>query len=283
MSVAYQPGQTLTQDDLKILIRDNIGNLVDPYYIRFSIFDYTTGVEVLIGPPDQIPATMGVGQYYVNSTIPLDANIGDWLVRWNFRETSGSPTIQVIQEFNIVAKDVKTDITTVDSEQLLVKRLRIILRDNNPDRNYRFRPPSSEKFIQAQAQVFGYVWEDYELYEYLLMAVDYFNTAPPVTGITLYQTPDRWRAVLLLKASSIACGALALNWIVDEYSVIGDERLIVKDGAGIEYNLTIKELYDVVYGQMMSDICREVDMDVKESLALIRSWEDEDKQTGTIN
>lgn len=217
MSVAYQTGQTLTQEDLKILIRDNIGNLVDPYYIRFSIFDYTTGVEVLIGPPDQIPATMGVGQYYVNITIPLDANIGDWLVRWNFRETSGSPTIQVVQEFNVVAKDVKTDITSVDSEQLLVRRLRIMLRDNNPDRNYRFRPPASEKFIQAQAQVFGYVWEDYELYEYLLMAVDYFNTAPPVTGITLFQTPDRWRAVILLKSASLACGALALNWIVDEY------------------------------------------------------------------
>ena len=217
MSVAYQPGQTLTQDDLKIVIRDNIGNMVDPYYIRYSIFDYTTGVEVLIGAPDQVPATTGVGQYYVSTTMPLDSNIGDWLVRWNFRETSGSPTVQVVQEFNVVAKDVKTDITSVDSEQLLIRRLRIILRDNNPDRNYRFRPPASEKFIQSQAQVFGYVWEDYELYEYLLMSVDYFNTAPPVTGITLPQTPERWRAVVLLKAASLACGALALNWIVDEY------------------------------------------------------------------
>ena len=217
MSVAYQPGQTLTQDDLKILIRDNLGNLVDPYYIRYSIFDYTTGVEVLIGTPDQIPSTMGVGQYYVNTTIPLDANIGDWLVRWNFRETAASPIVQVVQEFNIVAKDVKTDITSDTNEQLMIRRLRIILRDNNPDRNYRFRPPASEKFIQSQAQVFGYVWEDYELYEYLLMAVDFFNTAPPVTGITLLQTPERWRSVVILKAASLACGALALNWIVDEY------------------------------------------------------------------
>jgi len=217
MSVAYQPGQTLTKDDLKIVIRDTIGNLVDPYYIRYSLFDYTTGVEVLIGAPDQIPATTGVGQYYVSATMPLDSNIGDWVVRWNFRETAGSPLVQVVQEFNIVAKDVNTDITSVSYEQLMIKRLRIILRDNNPDRNYRFRPPASEKFLQAQAQVFGYVWEDYELYEYLLMAVDFFNTAPPVTGITLLQTPDRWRSVVLLKAASLACGALALNWIVDEY------------------------------------------------------------------
>jgi hypothetical protein len=136
MSVAYHPGQTLTQEDLKILIRDNVGNLVDPYYIRYSIFDYTTGVEVLIGAPDQVPATMGMGQYYVSATMPMDANIGDWLVRWNFRETVTSPVVQVVQEFNIVATEVKTDITSIDSEQLMVRRLRIILRDNNPDRNY---------------------------------------------------------------------------------------------------------------------------------------------------
>lgn len=277
MSVAYQPGQTLTQDDLKILIRDNIGNLVDPFYIRYSIFDYTTGVEVLIGAPDRIPATMGVGQYYVNTTMPLDANIGDWIVRWNFRETSGSPTVQVVQEFNVVAADVKTDITSVDSEQLMIRRLRIILRDNNPDRNYRFRPPASEKFIQAQAQVFGYVWEDYELYEYLLMAVDFFNTAPPVTGITLLQTPDRWRSVVLLKAASLACGALALNWIVDEYSVVGDERLVVKDEEGIEHTIPINELHNIIYGELLEDVYNNVDSDMKEALELLRSWENEDK------
>jgi len=283
MSVAYQPGQTLTRDDLKILIRDNTGNLVDPYYIRYSIFDYTTGVEVLIGVPDQIPATIGVGQYYVSTTMPLDSNIGDWLVRWNFRETSSSPTVQVVQEFNIVAKDVKTDITSVDSEQLLIRRLRIILRDNNPDRNYRFRPPASEKFIQAQAQVFGYVWEDYELYEYLLMSVDYFNTAPPVTGITLLDTPERWRAVVLLKAASLACGALALNWVVDEYSIKGDERIIVKDECGVEYNLTIKDLHEIIYGELISEVCKKVELDVKEAMSLLKEWENEDKQKSTVN
>jgi hypothetical protein len=249
VSVAYQPGQTLTQDDLKILIRDNIGNLVDPFYIRYSIFDYTTGVEVLIGAPDRIPATMGVGVYYANTTMPLDANIGDWVVRWNFRETSASPTVQVVQEFNIVASDVKTDITSIDSEQLMVRRLRIILRDNNPDRNYRFRPPASEKFIQAQAQVFGYVWEDYELYEYLLMGIDFFNTAPPVTGISLLQTPDRWRSVVLLKAASLACGALALNWIVDEYdySISGVSLNIEKSS---KYQ-AMKESFETEYDKIL--------------------------------
>jgi hypothetical protein len=249
MSVAYQPGQTLTQEDLKILIRDNTGNLTDPFYLRYSIFDYTTGVEVLIGAPDRIPATIGVGQYYVNSTVPLDGNLGDWIVRWNFRETSSSPTVQVVQEFNIVASDVNTDITSIDSEQLMIRRLRIILRDNNPDRNYRFRPPASERFIQAQAHVFGYVWEDYELYEYLLMAVDFFNTAPPVTGITLPMTPERWRSVVILKAASLACGALALNWIVDEYdySISGVSLNIEKSS---KYQ-SMKESFEAEYDKIL--------------------------------
>lgn len=277
MSVAYQPGQTLTKDDLKIVIRDNTGTLVDPYYIRYSMFDYTTGVEVLIGAPDQIPATTGVGQYYVSTTMPLDSNIGDWVVRWNFRETIGAPLVQVVQEFNIVAKDVKTDITSVDAEQLLIRRLRIILRDNNPDRNYRFRPPASEKFIQAQAQVFGYVWEDYELYEYLLMAVDYFNTAPPVTGISLLNTPERWRAVVLLKAASLACGALALNWIVDEYSLVGDEKIEVKDEQGVCHTVSMSELYTIVHGELMKEVYDRVACETGETLQLLKEWENGDK------
>lgn len=249
MSVAYQPGQTLTQDDLKILIRDSVGNLVDPYYIRYSLFDYTTGVEVLIGAPDQVPATVGTGQFYVSTTIPLDANIGDWIVRWNFRESVGSPLVQVVQEFNIVATTVVTSITNDSSEQVMLRRLRIILRDNNPDRNYRFRPPSQEQFLQAQTQVFGYVWEDYELYEYLLMAVDFFNTAPPVTSIALNQTPDRWRSVVLLKAASIACGALALNWIVDEYdySISGVSLSIEKSS---KYQ-SMKESFEAEYDKVL--------------------------------
>src|SRR6056297_2614049 len=98
MSVAFQPGQSLNSNDLSINIRDNSGNLTDPYYIRFSIFDKTTGMEVLIGAPDRVPSTTGTGQYYANITIPLDSNIGDWIIRWNFRESVGDPLIEAVQQ-----------------------------------------------------------------------------------------------------------------------------------------------------------------------------------------
>lgn len=218
MAVAFFKGQTLTSDDLKISIRDVNGVLTDPYYIRYSLFDNTTGVEVLIGDANRIPATSGTGQYYVDATIPLDANVGDWLVRWNFRELVSTPLVEVVQEFNVVKDTVQISVTGSDTHDAFVRRLRIILRDNSPDRNYRFRPPASEKFLQDQTQVFGYIWEDYELYEYLLMAVDDFNTAPPVTGVTLDTVPDRWRTALILRAASFACFAIALTWIADEFS-----------------------------------------------------------------
>jgi hypothetical protein len=108
----------------------------------------------------------------------------------------------------------------------LIHSLRIFLRDNNPDRNYRFRPPASEKFIQGQTQVFGFIWEDEELYEYLLFAVDDFNSRPPVTGINLFNITSgerRWRTTILIRAAAFACFAIAMNWISDEmsYSISG--------------------------------------------------------------
>jgi hypothetical protein len=267
MSVAFHPGQTLGQDDLKIAIRDISSQLIDPFYIRYSLFDNTTDVEVLIGDPDRIPATTGVGQYYVNATLPLDSNIGAWIVRWNFRETAGSPLIQVAQEFAVVKENVTTSITGNQSHDLLIHRLRILLRDNNPDRNYRFRPPASEKFIQAQAQVFGYLWEDEELYEYILMAIDFFNSAPPVTGIDLNSMPDRWRTTILMRAAGMACGALAMNWIADEFSVAGDELVTVYDLEGNAHVLMMRDLYDIIYGDLIEEVrkraCEEFEEDLE--------------------
>jgi hypothetical protein len=273
MSVVFHPGQSLGQDDLKITIRNSGGQYVDPFYIRYSLFDNTTGIEVLIGPQDRIPATTGVGQYYVNATIPLDANIGDWVVRWNFRESVSSPLVEVCQEFGIVSAATVTCTTDSTAGNLLIDRLRILLRDNNPDRNYRFRPPAREQFLQAQAQVFGYIWEEEELYEYILMSVDLFNSAPPVTGIDLNNIPDRWRTVVLMRAAGMACGALAMNWIADEFSVTGDQLVTVMDMDGCKHTLFVSDLFDIIYGDMMAEVERRAREEVLEG---VKELENED-------
>lgn len=221
MSVAFKRGQITGENDLKIAVRDSYGNLTDPYAITYSVFDFTTGVEVLIGDTNRIPSSTGVGEFYAQLTIPLDSNIGDWVVRWNFKETPSSPIVQVIQNFNVIGENTVSSIgsgISTANDEVLLRRLRIILRDNNPDRNYRFRPPSTEQFLQTQTEVMGYIWEEEELFEYILMSIDDFNAAPPVTGITLQNLPTRWRTSILLGAAAHACRAIAMNWIADEFS-----------------------------------------------------------------
>ena len=221
MSVAYFRGKTLGPDDLNITIRDTSQTLIDPFSITYAIFDNTTGVEVLLGSPAATPVKASTGQYYAPFVVPSDTNIGDYLIRWTIKETAASPVMQSVQEFNVVADNVVTGLTGDPNIDPLIYSLRILLRDNNPDRNYRFRPPASEKFIQGQTQVFGFIWEDEELLEYLIMSVDDFNSRPPVTAInftSINTTERRWRTAILLRAGAFACFAATMNWIVDEFS-----------------------------------------------------------------
>jgi hypothetical protein len=252
MSVAFQKGQATGASDLKITIRDSMGNLADPYSISYSVFDFTSGVEVLMGEPNQIPESTGVGEFYAHVTIPLDANIGDWVIRWSFMETVNSPILQAIQNFNVVDSSTivsasrgfqRPQLSFLDS---LIRRLRISLRDNNPDRNYRFRPPSTEKFLQTQTEVFGYIWEDEELYYYLLETVYDFNSAGPATDITLDSLPDNWSAAIIVGAGARACRAIALNWIADEfdYSISGVSLNIDKSSKYMAMKENLEQSYD---------------------------------------
>ena len=89
-----------------------------------------------------------------------------------------------------------------------------------------FRPPESSKFVQGQTQVFGFIWEDEELLEYLYMAVDDFNSRPPTTGIdftALWGSERRWRTAVIIRAAAFACFAIAMSWISNEftYSISG--------------------------------------------------------------
>jgi len=256
MSVAFQRGTTTGANDLNITVRNPGGSLIDPYRLEYAIFDNTTGVEVLIGSPVNTPNKASLGQYYAPVMIPADANLGDWLIRWTIQETSVDPVYQSVQEFNVIGDGAVVSFTGDPNLDGLIWSLRILLRDSNPDRNYRFRPPASEKFIQGQTQVFGFIWEDEELLEYIYMAVDDFNTRPPVTGIIVSDiahggSAQRWRTAVLLRAASFAMFAIALNWIADEFSVGGEEKITVRTDDGEEATLTIEELFSIVHEENM--------------------------------
>jgi len=226
MAVAFQRGSTTGPNDLYTAVRNTNDTLIDPYRLEYAVYDFTTGVEVLIGSPVNTPERISIGQYYAPVTIPADANIGVWRIRWTVQKTAADPVYQSVQEFQVIGSNVIATFTGDANLDALIHSLRVILRDNNPDRNFRFRPPESEKFIQGQTQVFGFIWEDEELLEYLYMAVDDFNSRPPVTGIIindLWGSCRRWRTTIIMRAAAFACFAIAMNWILNEfdYSISG--------------------------------------------------------------
>ena len=443
MSVAFRRGLTTGPSDLSITVRDSGGNLIDPFKLLYAVYDATTGIEVLVGSPVNTPIKISVGRYYAEVVIPADGNIGDWRIRWTIQETAADPVYQSVQPFNVVGDNAIVSFTGNANMDALIHSLRILLRDNNPDRNYSvsgkekvtvrignklyslklqeiwkivedgrngrlqnlntkriiyqalvdkklevksvsknmkiewkpitdvtrhdvsskiqyqvcekdgksctatedhslfqvedgllkdcrtdefivgsplvcvkgnkiilkkvvsnkrvpsrkymfdlsvednenfvldsgilahnsFRPPKSEKFIQGQTQVFGFVWEDEELYEYLTWAVDDFNSRPPTTGIDLsdlWGTERRWRTTIMIRAAAFACFAIALNWIVDEFSISGDEKITVKIGDE-EFSLTCKELFETVYEDEISQVRK----NTKEAIAFLEQYDRE--------
>jgi hypothetical protein len=234
----FKRGQELRRGDLDIFLKTRSGNPRDAAEITYNIYDYTCGVEVLLPPADRVPINPTVGEYYASFIVPLDANIGKYRVRWYFRELLNSQQAQVLQEFDIVADQVQVvtlpGITPVEYD--LIRGLRIMLRDNNPDRNYHFVPPAGEESINQFTRVFGFIWEDEELLEWLKVALDGINLYPPLTDFrTLDDLMSRarpWRSLLFQGAMIHAITAITLNWIQEDFDYsIGGVSLSIQKSA----------------------------------------------------
>lgn len=129
-----------------------------------------------------------------------------------------------------------------------------ILLKNSPDKFYHFRPPEFEGDIGQYNRIFGQIWEDAELLEYLERALDWFNMLPPNTGgavpnldILVTQKPQ-WRTAIMWGAIVHACFALSLNWVADEFSIKGEQEVTIVLSDGTKVNIPIKELYEVCKG-----------------------------------
>jgi len=130
MAVAFNRGQQLGREDLNIFMENASGLPMNPAEITYALYDFTTGQEVLVGPPRRLPANPSVGEYYANIVIPLDANIGSYRIRWTFRETVNGPIQQAVQEFAVMDRGVEPVMPYTAETVDLVRRFRILLRDN---------------------------------------------------------------------------------------------------------------------------------------------------------
>lgn len=253
MSVTFYRGQQLGREDLTIYLDGANGTPKNAAEISYALYDFTTGQEALLGSNQRIPQNPSVGEYFASVVIPLDANLGSYRIRWTFREYVGGPIQQVVQEFAVIDRASPTLVTTFTSvEADLIRRLRILTRDNNPDRNYHFRPPAHEETINQFNRVFGYIWEDEEMKEYLERSLDSISLAPPFTPFqnldVLVSRYPAWRTLLLTGAMVHAIQALRLNWIADEFSVDGSTEVTVGLPDGRRVSLPIADLFAIVYG-----------------------------------
>lgn len=222
MAVAFQPGQEAVRGDLDIFLTNQQGP-TNAAEIAYALYFLDVGnVEVLIGSADRIPVNPAVGEYFAAILIPLAATIGTYRIRWTMRELVNSPQTQTVMEFAVVGADNAVVMSPYSaSEQEMISTLRILLRDNFPDRNYHFRPPEHEADIGAYNRVFGYIWEDTELLVYLKQAVDWWDMFPPSTHVgtldRLTAENPTWRTAIQYGGMMFALMALAINWVSEEF------------------------------------------------------------------
>ncbi len=258
MTTLFLRGQQLGREDLNIYLTNTAGNPSNAAEISYALYDFTTGREVLVGRPVMVPENPSVGEYYASVVIPLDANIGDYRIRWTFKELVGGPTQEVLQEFTINDRDAKVPTLYTGQTQALITSLRTNLRDWNPDKHYKFRPPTHEGTVEQYSRVFGFIWEDLELAEYLERATDMVIAAPPRTPFMglegLMRDRPEWKTLIIQGAMYWALQALQINWISEEFSLKGDTIVRVQLPDGTDVDLTIAELFEACYGEPMDKL-----------------------------
>jgi hypothetical protein len=241
MAVVFTQGQVLARGDLDIFLSNSSGNPTNAFSISYAVYyvDPDTG-EVLIGAAARTPVNPVVGEYYASLQVPSSAVPGDYRIRWLFRETSTSAEEGAVQEFGVVSDAVTSASTYTPCVEDLIRKMRFLTRDNNPDRNYRFMPPEGEGTVGCYNQVFGYIWTDEEFAEYLEIALWKWNAFPPETeelkniDMVCQQKPA-WKAVLLWGALVNAAQALTYNWIANEFDYsIGGISLSVEKSSKYE-------------------------------------------------
>jgi len=254
VAVCFNQGQVLGRGDLDIFLTNSSGNPSNAHSITYAIYCVVpvTCNEILIGSATRNPVNPAVGEYYAALQVPPNAAVGDYRIRWTFTEYAGAPAQQVVQEFCVVGTEIQTSASTLSQcEQDLLSKLRFMLRDTNPDRNYHFRPPEGEGQIGCYNQVFGFIWEDQELLEFLEIALWKWNMHPPETDElgninTLCSQKPSWKAALLWGALVNSAQALAYNWVADEfdYSIGGISLSIEKSSKYMDLKRNAEEQWD---------------------------------------
>lgn len=243
MATTYYPGQTVGRTDLSIKLQDTNSLPTNAFAITYAIYYVDPGppeVEVIIGSATRTPINPTVGEYFASLMVPPSATTGTYRIRWTFQQYANSPVQTVTQEFTVVGTAEATQVVYTASQLVMMERLRVLLRDQNPDKFYHFRPPEHGGRVGAFDRVFGQIWEDAELLHYLEASLDFFNMFPPSTfslrsidGLVV-QMPG-WKTGIYYGAMALAFNAVAANWVADEFDYsIGGVSLSIEKSSKYE-------------------------------------------------
>ena len=145
------------------------------------------------------------------------------------------------------------DLTAEDWHNFVLHRSKTVV-SNSPDRNYHFRPPSSQDALSKQTRVFGYIWEDAEMLEALERGLDTVNLYPPQTAFNIATLPRNWTTITLTAAGIWALTALSINWVSEEFSVGGEETLELLLPDESKVTVTFEELYEIIGNAALMDL-----------------------------
>lgn len=127
----------------------------------------------------------------------------------------------VVSNVEVESRHFMYDLTAEDWHNFSLRRSGLVV-SNSPDRNYHFRPPTHEETIRQYSRVFGFVWEDDELVEYLESSKDMISLAPPLTPFgdldSMCSQYPAWKTLLITGGMFWALQALRINWIQEEFS-----------------------------------------------------------------
>ena len=218
MGICLQRGQSAGPEDLTVYIQRN-GLPVTAYSLVFTVYDRTSGSEVQFGPARQLALEYSPGHYYAPLVIPISGNVGEWVVKWFIQETDTSTEFAQFLKFGVVSELFQSALTLTQNETDLLNMLRVVLRDNNPDRNYHFAPPTREACTNEFTTRYGFLWEDQELLIHMQLAICSANMRSPTNSfapkLSDYSTTNCFIPVVGGAASAIR--AMAINWIEEEF------------------------------------------------------------------
>jgi hypothetical protein len=133
--MAIKQGQTLTSGDLNAFFYVG-GNLSDPFWVTYTLYDSSSGTDQIIGLPDRTPIKYATGSFYAPWSTPTDEPLGHHKISWKYKQDATSEIKIDTEEFEVLASCSGTEIQYSPFIQYLITQLRVKLRDIDPDRDY---------------------------------------------------------------------------------------------------------------------------------------------------